>query len=227
MCLTGVAFWWRGVARRLLARPARLIAVSGLLLVAVFALQLCSSPPAASPPAGDVQAVVSIKELMENVVDPIADRVFDAVAVDVTEKGVVEHRPTTDEDWASVRQGAVTLAESSNLLKMPRAVAPAGEPARQNDPNGPELAPAEIQKHIDADRALWNRHADDLRSEGLKILEIVEARDTDKLFQAGSELDAVCENCHLEYWYPGDRAAVLEDRNKKVYFETKKPKPEP
>jgi hypothetical protein len=36
--------------------------------------------------------VVSVKELMENIVDPIADNVFDAVAVDATEKGVVEHR---------------------------------------------------------------------------------------------------------------------------------------
>ena len=201
----------------------RFVAGAGLLLVAVCVLQSCSSPRAVSSPPDDVKAIVSIKELMENMVDPIADHIFDAVAVDVTDKGVVEHKPTTDEDWARVRQGAVTLAESSNLLKMPRVVAPPGDPTHQNDPNGPELPPAEIQKRIDADRARWNRHADDLRGEAVKILDIVNARDVDKLFKAGSELDTVCENCHLEYWYPGDKAAVLEDRNKKVYYEKKKP----
>ena len=64
---------------------------------------------------------------MENIIDPIADNVFDAVGTDVSAKGVVETKPVTDEDWAKVRQGAVTLAEGTNLLKMPRPVAPPGD----------------------------------------------------------------------------------------------------
>ena len=28
----------------------------------------------------------------------------------------------------------------------------------------------------------------------------------DALFEAGSDLDDACEQCHLEYWYPGDKA---------------------
>jgi len=47
-------------------------------------------------------------------------------------------------------------------------------------------------------------------------MEIVKKKDADALFQAGSELDQVCENCHLEYWYPGDRKAVLEDEAKRA-----------
>ena len=42
--------------------------------------------------------------------------------------------------------------------------------------------------------------------------------------QAGSELDRVCENCHLEYWYPGDKKAVLEDEQKRATFTTPKKK---
>ena len=49
------------------------------------------------------------------------------------------------------------------------------------------------------------------------MLAIVKARDTDKLFQAGSDIDRACEACHLECWYHGDRAAVLRDRNSRVY----------
>lgn len=190
---------------------------AALVFVSAMTLQSCSSRPAAAPAAEDLAPIVSIKELMENMIDPIADNIFDAVAVDSTEKGIVERRPTTDADWAKVRQGAITLAESSNLLKMRRTIAPADDPSHKNDPNGPELPPAEIQKRIDADRARWNRHADGLRDEALKVLDIVKARDADKLFKAGSDIDAACENCHLEYWYPGDKATVLEDRKKKVY----------
>ena len=157
-----------------------------------------------------------VKLLLENIIDPIADNVFDAVAFDIGPKGAVETKPVTDEDWAKVRQGAVTLAEGTNLLKMPRPVAPPGDTNNSGGPNAPELSPEQIQTKIDQDRALWNKHADDLRAEALKVLDIVKAKDADALFDAGSRLDKACENCHLEYWYPGDRKAVLEDEAKRA-----------
>ena len=48
----------------------------------------------AAPPAllGDMKPVVSVKELMENMIDPIADNIFDAVRWDVTSKGIVDFR---------------------------------------------------------------------------------------------------------------------------------------
>ena len=203
-------------------RPDRFFA-TGMLFLIVLASSACSKPaaaPAAAPP--DLKPVVTIKELMENIIDPIADNVFDAVATDVGLKGVVETKPTTDEDWAKVRIGAVTLAEGSNLLKMVRTVAPPGDKNNSGGSNAPELSPDQIQAKIDGDRALWNKHADELRDEGLKIMEIVKARNVDALFAAGSRLDRVCENCHLEYWYPGDRQAVLEDEQKRATMPSKK-----
>jgi len=195
----------------------RLLVAAGLLLTCAVLFQQCTSKAAPSP-AGEssIKPIVTIKELMENIIDPIADNVFDAVGVDVSVKGVVETKPVTDDDWAKVRQGAVTLAEGSNLLKMPRPVAPPGDKNNSNGPNAPELSPEQILSKIDGDRALWNKHVDELRDEAVKVLDIVKAKDADALFQAGSRLDKACENCHLEYWYPGDRKAVLEDEAKRA-----------
>jgi hypothetical protein len=185
-------------------------AVAGLLFLSAVASQQCTQ--------SDVAPIVSIKELMENIIDPIADNIFDAVGTDATLKGVVETRPTTDDDWAKVRIGAVTLAEGSNLLKMPRRVAPPGDKNNSNGPNAPELSPEQIQAKIDGDRALWNSHVNELRDSALKVMDIVKAKDSDALFQAGSAIDKVCENCHLEYWYPGDRKAVEEDEKQRATF---------
>jgi cytochrome c556 len=161
--------------------------------------------------------VVTIRELMENIVDPIADNIFDAVATDISSKGVVETKPTSDEDWAKVRIGAVTLAESVNLLKIPRAVAPPGDVNHNAvGPNAPELPPDQIQAKIDRDRARWNQHVDQLGAIALEVLEIVKTKNADALFEAGGKLDKVCESCHLEYWYPGDKKAVLEDEAKRA-----------
>jgi cytochrome c556 len=195
----------------------RLFAAAGLLLTCALLFQQCTSKAAPSTVGeSSIKPIVTIKELMENIIDPIADNVFDAVGVDVSAKGVVETKPVTDDDWAKVRQGAVTLAEGSNLLKMPRPVAPPGDKNNSNGPNAPELSPEQIQFKIDGDRALWNKHVDELRDEALKVLEIVKSKDADSLFQAGSRIDKACENCHLEYWYPGDRKAVLEDEAKRA-----------
>ena len=153
---------------------------------------------------------------MENIIDPIADYVFDAVGTDTSTKGVVETKPVTDHDWARVRQGAVTLAEGTNLLKMPRPVAPPGAKNRSGGSNAPELSPEQIQAKIDRNRALWNKYADDLRDEALKVLDIVKVKNADALFEAGSQIDRACESCHLEYWYPGDKKAVLEDEAKRA-----------
>ena len=159
---------------------------------------------------------------MEHIVDPIADWIFDAAVVDVSEKGTVETVPLTDDDWLRVERGALILAESSNLLKMSRSMVPAGDASLTQKPGGPELTPAEIEAKVKNNPALWNQHADGLRAAALETVKIVKARDVNGLFDAGDKIDKACEACHLEYWYPGDKKAVLEDQNKKVTYD--KPK---
>jgi len=147
----------------------------------------------------------------------VADHVWDATTVDVTPQGVVEKKPTTDEDWAMVTRGAVSLVEGSNLLKIKRRVAPADDNVSKNPG---ELHPEEVEALIAKSPAVWNAYVEALRTEGLKIAEIAKARDVAKLTQAGAELDQVCESCHLTFWYPGDRPAVERDKNSRVISPT-------
>jgi hypothetical protein len=201
-----------------------------LLLTAGLVLQQCSSQsapeatPAAAAAPSDTSPVLSVKELMEHIVDPTADYIFDAAVIDISEKGVTETKPLTDEDWLKIERGAYLLAESTNLLKMPRPMVPPGTvetPAEPGKP-GPELTGPEIEAKIKENRALWNSHADALRQTALDAVKIVKARDAEALFDVGSRVDKACEGCHLDYWYPGDRAAVLADEQKKVTYDPPK-----
>lgn len=191
-----------------------------LCAVAAAVLSHACSRSAETPAAATAAftPVVSVQELMEHVVDPQADFVFDAVGVDVTPKGTTYIAPATDDDWIKVQRGAIILAEATNLLKMPRPVAPAGYTSGHDGPGGPELPPAEIQALVDQDRAKWLRHVDDLRAEALRVIDIVKSRDAESLFKAGSDIDRACENCHLDYWYPHDRAAVQRDRDSRATY---------
>src|SRR5215831_765456 len=96
------------------------------------------------PDANGYIAQFSIEEIMEAIVMPAAQAIWDAVAVDVTEKGTIEKKPQTDEDWEKLRWQAVTLVESTNLLIVPGRRA--AHPGAKSENPGAELEPEQIQE---------------------------------------------------------------------------------
>ena len=44
----------------------------------------------------------------------------------------------------------------------------------------------------------------------------IDRKDPEALINAGGVMDMACENCHLEYWYPGDAAAVEAQKHARV-----------
>jgi cytochrome c556 len=206
-----------------MARGKRVIAVIFVAAgLAACTSSRSSTPPAqtaAAPAAPAMKAVVSVKELMRFTIDPLADNVFDAVTWDITKKGIVETKPKTEEDWEKVKIGAVTLAEAIYLLKVPRPFAPEGDVNNSTGPNPPELSPAQIKAKVDKDPVLWDAKIEALRNAAKEIMQIADRKDADALFEASADVDKACEACHLEYWYPGDRAAVDEDARQRARFD--------
>ena len=153
-------------------------------------------------------------------IDPASDFVFDAVGMVSTRKGLVETKPKTDADWEKVRIGAVTLAEGVYLLKIPRPFAPPGDENNSTGPEPEELSPAQIKAKLEADPVLWNAKIEALRNVGLEVLEIVKAKRVEELWDAGYNLDQACESCHIQYWYPGDKALLQKiDRDIQERYE--------
>src|SRR5437868_5044259 len=136
-----------------------------------------SSKPTPTPPRapelwGDLKPVVSVKELMRDMLDPLADNIFDSVSISVTKKGTVETGPKTDEDWEKIRIGAVTLAEGAYLLKIPRPFTPPGDQNNSVGPDATELSPEQIRKKLETDPVLWNAKVEAVRHVGLEVLEM-------------------------------------------------------
>ena len=176
----------------------------GLALLVALGAAACRSQAdetaaATLPPFA---ADVTIKELMLNVIDTNADVVWLSVTTVASEKGLVETRPTTDEEWTRVRAGAITLAESANLLMIPgRRVARPGE---KSETPGVELEPEEMDVLIAKDRASWDKHARDLYDAAMIAAKAAERKDADKIFEIGESIEHACEGCHRSYWYPNE-----------------------
>lgn len=153
---------------------------------------------------GEMKPIVSVKELMRDLIDPIADNIFDAIAIIVDKGGTVEHSPRTEEEWATVRIGGVTMAEGAYLLKIRRPWAPPGDENNSTGPDAVELSPAQITAKVEKDPVEWNARIEALRNVGLQVIDIVNRKATQELWDASENLDAACEACHRSYWYPGE-----------------------
>ena len=185
------------------------------LLVAVG----CSAPKSEGPVAAtgvkpaplgasEFRTTATIKDIMDGIVDPSSDYLWDSVATIVTRAGTEERRPRTTEDWKNVRRRAIEMIEATNLLIMDgRLVAHKGE---KSENPGIELGPEEIKALIDDDRATFIQRAHALHDAGMKALAAIDQKDVEGLSDAGETIDEACEQCHLKYWYPPNTPDILK-----------------
>src|SRR5262245_10183020 len=103
-------------------------AVAGAALLFVAAACSSSKPtPAATEAEPAFRLTGTIKEIMDSMVDPNADVLWDSVSTTINREGTIEKQPRTPEEWQVVRRSAVSLAEATNLLMMEgRKMAPEG-----------------------------------------------------------------------------------------------------
>ena len=126
-------------------------------------------PPASSNAA--YQPVVSLNEIMVNIVDPHSHEIWDAA-------GDPAKAPKTDEDWRNLRHAAVTLAAGGNLTMM--------------SGNGPKDQVWRQQKD-------WNQLSQAVSDAGLAAAQAVQNRSLGAMSKASDQLLQACLNCHREY----------------------------
>ena len=199
------------------------VRISRLLLAAnlIAAGAACTKAP---PPEPELPKPATIKDIMDSMVDPSGDFLFESFAEISDEKGIREKAPETDEEWKDVRARAIVLLEAPNLLVMPgRKVAQPGEKSKNP---AVELSPEQIQPLIDGDRLSFIRRAGVLQEAAAAALKAADTKDKKALFDSLEQIDRACENCHLQYWYPNDErakaAAAAEEARLKAQEERRK-----
>jgi hypothetical protein len=128
----------------------------------------CADPQSSLP----FRPVADLKQLMAAVVEPAAEVYWDAVGSVVDEKGTTDFAPASDEEWIAVRNSAMVVAESGNLLMM------ASRARDQGD---------------------WIRMSQALVEAGKEAVAAAEAKDTEAVFAAGGQLYEACSGCHATY----------------------------
>lgn len=152
----------------------RRISTVAFVLMAVSACGSKAPEPAVQAAAAgpEYHQVADVKQVMNWILDPSSDVIWGAVGSITTEAGTQELAPETDEQWTAIRDAAVIIAESGNLLLMP------GRARDQGD---------------------WTKHAHELTRTAQEAITAAEAKDKDSLFTAGGDIYLVCTACHQQY----------------------------
>jgi hypothetical protein len=181
-------------------RTSRYVVLTSVLALVGIACQTREPQKAAPDPSGDYRPTASIKDIMDSMVDPSADFIWESVATIVTPAGTEKRGPKTAEDWTNVRRRAVILVEATNVLLIPgRRVAKPGE--NSANPNI-ELEPEQIEALLTKDRQAWVNYVHGLHDAAAEMLAAIDDKKASVLFEDGEKLDTACENCHQHYWYP-------------------------
>jgi hypothetical protein len=150
---------------------ARPIVTATALFVSALVLQQCSrdtSSPAA-PADARFRPVASVDQLMDSIVVPSSQKVFDAV---VFSNGALVSAPKSDADWLSVQLSAIAVAEAGNLLMMPPRATGGSD---------------------------WMQMALALNASAARVADAARRKSIDDLLTTGSDLYDTCTACHEKY----------------------------
>ena len=162
-------------------------------MAAAGAVAVLGAAAGSAQDAQDYLPQTTLAEVMNAMIMPFANVVWEAVVYEDTIKG-----PATDEGWQEARNAAVALAESANVLMIPdRPVAAPDKVAGEG-----ELSPQEIGELIETNRDAWVAYSRSLHELSMQTIQAIDARDPEKLADLGGSMDAVCQACHKQFWYP-------------------------
>jgi hypothetical protein len=146
--------------------------ISGIGFVIAGERTARAATPSAAAVAVETAPVASIKQIMIGITNPAAYVVYEAVGTKTTPKGIEEIAPQTDEEWAKVGSAAAAVVESGNLM---------------------------LTGNRAIDKGDWVKMTHDMMEQGKAAMKAAEAKDKDKIVEAGGELNTTCDNCHARY----------------------------
>lgn len=147
--------YWAGSTGRNSAVPL----IPRIGLVAIIALLVA----AAVAQRSGMRPVASVTELMNSMLIPASNALFN----------VPRQVPEDDAGWETVRNHAIVLAESGNLL----------------------LVEGRAQES-----EVWKSTSVALIEAGEAALKAAKARDVDAILEVGNQIIDACERCHEKHW---------------------------
>ena len=167
-------------------RGVRGLLVIGCVVFALSVLVVAQAPGGRGAAPQQPRVHANMLQLMRGVLYPASNVIF-TVQSDDPDSFKPGLRPSTSSDpltsayggWAAVENAGMALAESANLLILPRQCG-----------NG---KPAPIQN------ADWQMWVQELRDAGMAAYKVGQAKNADAILDAAAAVSDACLHCHQKY----------------------------
>jgi hypothetical protein len=178
-----------------------------MIAPALMMLAACRNeqPQAATQP--------TVHALMKNKVDANADALWDLTNPVLNNDATLNAAEIDDARWNHIAERAQAVADAAGELanlKTLKLVGPGQKIADQDKIGGDQ--PDEVQENLNRNPTDFRQFAGALQAHMADIVSGARAHDAKKLSPLIDQLDGVCENCHLEFWYPGQKAYIEKIR---------------
>lgn len=151
----------------------------------------------------------TVHDIMKNKVDANADALWDLTNPALANDAMIDPAKVDDATWAKIAQRAQAVADAAGelaSLKTLKLVGPGQKIADQDLTGG--NTPQEVQENLDRKPDDFRQFAGALQAHMNEIVAGARAHDARKLSPLVDQLDGVCEDCHLEFWYPDQKAYI-------------------
>ena len=176
-----------------------------LWLIVVFALFTGCSGEKGEPE----QEAQTFHEVMKDEVDTRADIVWGVGNAAIGERGGVDPTKMTDADWAKLADGATSLQQAAlKIATMDPIVLtrPGVKILDEDEPLGDKSV--DVQARLSANTDMVHDMANALAVHAGDIASAAKEHNAARAGELIDALDGVCEGCHVEFWYPSQRALI-------------------
>ena len=180
----------------------------GLLLAPlVVVTAACQQEP-------EEEARLTFHEIMKDEVDKNADALWDLSNAAIGDRAGIDPAKMNDQRWADIAQRADAVRAAALKIATMDPIVVARPDVKISDEGIPGgHTAAQVQARFDANPQTLRDMANALAVHVGDIADGARAHDAAKIGPLIDQLDGVCENCHLEYWYPDQKELVNSIRN--------------
>ena len=184
-------------------------APSALIVALTLGLTGCSGGNEAQQPQGP-----TLHEVMKNVIDANADKLWDVTNDSLGDHAQLEASKMDDAKWSQLALLADSVAGGAKQLQAMDPIVVTKPGVKIADEGIPYGDSAEsVQENVDKDPDMLREFAGVLAQDMADLATAAKNKDVDKAGPIIDQLDGVCEDCHLQFWYPSQKDLVEKFRN--------------
>jgi cytochrome c556 len=166
---------------------------------AIFAIAAAGNT---APAAANLHELMKDVAVQTQIIWDIGNRAMD-------EEGNPDPSKLAEADWAQIASAGTKVKDAAKTMAEARQIVGAAPGQKiQGEGNPGSFSARDVEKAIADNPRAFSAFAQQLAGSMDEITRAARLRNAAKVFDVAGQLDQVCEQCHMRFWYPEQKVAL-------------------